>query len=162
MKRQWKLYGPALALALLGFSVLTRKSPDVIPDVRAANLTDHDREVCSLQSLKGPYGVVGHGTIVTQFPGFPPPPVLFAETGMVTFDGAGSFSGKVTVSLSGFIIQPAVSGTYSVEPDCSTSITVNAVGLVIHEDGVIIGRGKEFHVIQTDPGTVRTLFGKRL
>ncbi len=162
MKGQWKVYGPALALALLGFSVLTRKSPDVIPDVHAATLNDHDQEVCSLQSLKGPYAVVGHGTIVTQFPGFPPPPVLFAETGMVTFDGAGSFSGKVSVSLSGFIIQPAVSGTYSVEPDCSTSITVNAVGLVIHEDGVIIGRGKEFHVIQTDPGTVRTLFGKRL
>lgn len=162
MKRQWKLYLSALTFAVLALLVLRTNSPNVIPNVQAAQVNNHDPEACTLQSLKGPYAVVGHGTIVTQFPGFPPPPVLFAETGMVTFDGAGSFSGKVSVSLSGFILQPAVSGTYSVEPDCSTSITVNAVGLVIHEDGVIIGRGKEFHVIQTDPGTARTLFGKRL
>jgi hypothetical protein len=127
-----------------------------------AALDGHEEDTCNLRSMRGTYAVVGHGTIFTQIPGFPPPPVLFAETGTVTFDGAGSFSGAVTVSLNGAIIQPTVSGTYSVGRDCSTSITVSAAGLVIHEEGPIIGRGKEFHVIQTDPGWVRTLVGKKL
>jgi hypothetical protein len=70
----------------------------------------------------------------------------------------------VTASLNGSIVQPEVTGTYSVNADCTISITVSvpSAGLVIHEEGPIIGRGKEFHVIQTDPGWVRTLAAKRL
>ncbi len=52
---------------------------------------------CSNATLKGAYGVLDQGTFVGQFPGFPPPPFPVAISGILTYDGAGHFSGPITL-----------------------------------------------------------------
>ena len=42
-----------------------------------------------------------------------------AAVGSLTFDAAGNIAGKVTASLNGSISNTNLSGTYSVNPDCS-------------------------------------------
>jgi hypothetical protein len=167
MPRQLERYRRAFGFLAFAGSVLLIFAPNaahIIRPAKAATIENQDDErTCTLRSIRGSYAVVGHGTIVSQLPGLPPPPVLFAETGLATFDGVGNLFGRVSASLNGVIIEPTFAGTYSVNADCSTSFTVNtSVGLVVHEDGVIIGQGKEFNVQSTDPGWVRTLVGKKL
>ncbi len=121
-------------------------------------------KVCSLATIRGNYVEFAQGTILVQIPGFPPPPVLFAEVGSLTADGAGNFSGKLTASVNGEIASVTYTGTYTVNPDCTYSDVVSlSSGLVAHDEGPISGGGafQEIHAIQTDPGAVITRTYKR-
>jgi len=116
---------------------------------------------CSSASLKGTYARLGHGTITEQLPGFPPPPLPTAHSGVVAFDGKESLSGSDTISLSGIPgpLSDTFTGTYKVEPDCTTSAVFNTSGgLVLHEAGTITGAGifREVSAIITDAGGVST------
>jgi hypothetical protein len=85
---------------------------------------------CSLKTLSGTYAVFSQGTITGQFPGFPPPPLLWAHSGIVTFDGEGGLSYSEMATLNGTSYPDSGTGTYSVNPDCTVSFVVNAPGLV--------------------------------
>ncbi len=105
---------------------------------------------CSLASLQGAYLLLGDGTM----PPISAPP-LVAQVGILTFDGAGSFSGQETVKVMGAVVPDApFTGTYTVNPDCTASATVHTIIGDIHEEGVITGEGqfKEFRGIVTDAG----------
>jgi hypothetical protein len=112
---------------------------------------------CSLATLKGTYGYIEQGTIVAAFPGFPPPPLLLATSGALTYDGKGHLSGAGTTSLNGLIFPDTFAGTYTVNPDCtySTQFTTS-IGMVLHEAGTITGPGgaREIHSIDADAGMV--------
>lgn len=69
--------------------------------------------VCTLSHAAGNYGFSDSGTIVGIGPR--------AAVGTLAFDAAGSISGKLTASLSGSIGTTSLSGTYSVNSDCSGS-----------------------------------------
>lgn len=105
---------------------------------------------CSLATLKGPYALYGEGTVTTFTP-----PAPIAHSGMVTYDGAGSFFGSDTIMLNGTLIPDTFTGTYTVTGQCMISVEIasTAVG-VVHEVGWIVGQGKatEVHLIVTDPG----------
>jgi hypothetical protein len=115
-------------------------------------------EGCSLATAKGTYALFGQGTVTSQLSGLPPPPFPWADAGgIVTFDGNGSFSGKTTESPNGTILPITVTGTYTVNPDCSGSAEIHtSLGFVLHEAGAITGTGilTEFHTIITDAGAV--------
>jgi len=49
----------------------------------------------------------------------------FASVGIATFNGDGTFSGSDTISLSGNTIPRAFTGTYTVNSDCTGSMTFN-------------------------------------
>jgi len=66
---------------------------------------------CSLARAAGHYGFSDSGTIVGIGPR--------AAVGTLTFDAEGNIAGKVTASLSGSIGTTNLSGTYSVNSDCS-------------------------------------------
>jgi hypothetical protein len=53
-----------------------------------------------------------------------PAAIRFAETGVLTFDGMGSFGGTATMNNGGMICAAIVTGTYSINPDGSGSATV--------------------------------------
>jgi hypothetical protein len=112
---------------------------------------------CSLASLRGSYALFGQGTYTgfpVPTPVFPPPPLLWAHSGIVTFDGKGDFSFSENVSLNGFTGSDSGTGTYSVHRDCSLSFVVNTPELVVHESGTITGEGEfqEVHTVVTDEG----------
>jgi hypothetical protein len=93
----------------------------------------------------------------------PPLPLLllpapFGEVGRQTFDGRGATNGTATLSANGNIQQVTVTGTYTVTPDCTGSMTLNVspLGITAHADFVIDDDGIEIRTIGTDPGEVET------
>jgi hypothetical protein len=118
---------------------------------------------CSLASLNGPYATEGQGTIVGQLPGLPPPPFPFGEVVLDHFNGAGSFFGNASVNLGGVALPVSFTGTYTVNSDCTGTVTVNtSLGLTLHNAMVVIGGGQRFILTQTDPFAVIQRTGVRL
>ena len=113
---------------------------------------------CSNATLTGSYGFKqdgfgthnGHGNAV---------PV--AQVGVVTFDGAGnaSFTTTSVFNSSGGEFFEAIPGTYTVNSDCTGTVTIEDFGL--HFYIVTVGGGKEFFAIQTDIGSTNIVDGKK-
>jgi hypothetical protein len=134
-----------LALTLLG----TKHPGGILGKVYA-------HEGCSLRTLNGSYGGTGTGWIATG-----PPPTLTSNTipiavvALQTFDGAGNFSSSNTTNLGGLVFTSTGSGTYTVNADCTGSVTSNmSNGEVIHFSFVAVDNGRQLQNVSTDPGIV--------
>jgi len=116
---------------------------------------------CSNATLTGRYATRGDGFV----PGGPPPApfVPFATVSMMTFDGYGHLSNDVTTSTNGAINSSVNPGTYTVDADCtgSMTITIPAPPFQLTFNLVIADSGEEFNLIATTPSVV-TVGGKRL
>lgn len=118
-----------------------------------------DEKTCSNETLKGSYGGAISGTrpAPSVFPGGPGVQGQLEQTVGLTlwvFDGKGGFtqsiSGKGTISGPGLDLQ--VSGTYSVNADCTATVTPINAGLPVAEIRmVIVNRGKEFRTFVVSP-----------
>lgn len=109
---------------------------------------------CSLASLKGSYALDRQGTLVTSVLGLPAP-APWGEAAFEHFDGAGGFSGKATVNAGGVVVGGTVTGTYTVNSDCTGTKTVNtSVGVTVHEAIIVTGGGQRMVGTQTDPWAV--------
>jgi hypothetical protein len=103
--------------------------------------------------LSGRYGFTIQGT---QFE--PPPAVLAAFVGVVEFDGQGALRGSDVGSFGGQVVPRTFSGTYTVNPNCTASVTLTVlsgfpVGLTVHLSTVILQFGGNLMFIQTDQGS---------
>ncbi len=87
----------------------------------------------------------------------------------MVLDGAGSLSGSGYRVLAGNVAMSPVSGTYSVQPNCSVSFEITVFrgdGSVVHVDqvfGVIIESGLKVRgalVSTVDPATLTVQFEK--
>lgn len=150
----------ATLAALMGFVPIVKKSIPALPVVHAQD----GNSGCSLASLNGRYAIEGQGTVVAQLPGFPAPPAPQGEVAIATLNGAGSFFGSATLNIGGLVLHSvAFTGTYTVNPDCSGTATVNtALGLTLHNAIVVIGGGQLFIETETDPFQVIQRRGQRL
>ncbi len=111
-------------------------------------------EPCSNASLSGSFGFTATGTVLAVGP--------VAQVGRQTFDGEGNTAGTGTISANGNIFRGTFTGTYTVNPDCTGSLTFEESVLgVVHADVVIVDDGREFRAIQTDPGVVLTVVEKK-
>jgi hypothetical protein len=129
----------------------------------AAPLREEDPFACSNETLAGTYGLSISGTRpAPPTPGGTYVPGTIEQligVGTRTFDGAGNFT-QITNekgSLSGipFPNRP-VQGSYSVNPDCSGTLTLNIPGLpfsVVY-DIVVVNHGREFQSIVASPQAV--------
>jgi hypothetical protein len=120
-----------------------------------------DKE-CSNATLKGTFVHTATGFVTS--PGSMASP--FAAVSTITYDGNGAFTETGVLSLNGNIVpaqtDPAVAqtvtgpGTYTVNPDCTGTYTVQipSLGLTAHGFFVIADGGNEFQLIETDPGTI--------
>ena len=137
---------------LLGAVVLFGNWP-----VSTAQAQGHKTQArtCSLQSLKGTYGVLINGTIADVGP--------FTSVGVATFDGNGSITGYEQASLNGSPGLFTFAGTYGVDTDCTGSITAtfNPGDFEGHFFFVILEKSKEVMVVQKDQGTIITWTLKR-
>ncbi len=120
-------------------------------------LKKQPHKACSNVHLRGAYGFMASGTIVSVGP--------VSGVGLMIMDENGNVTGSQTKSLNGHITQESFSGTYKVQPDCTGSATFvfQPDGSTSNFDFVIVGENSSaLRAIQTDPHTVVTTLAKRL
>jgi len=118
---------------------------------------------CSVASLKGTYGWQGEGTILAQLDSLPPPPAVFGQVGIATFDGKGNFSASSTQNFGGAAVPATETGTYEVNSDCTAAWTVQtSLGLVVHDAVVVTDSGQGFITTETDSFAVVNRRGQKL
>ena len=144
MKRAIPITTLGIALAILF----------LLGTVPSAEAQDHQ---CSNASLVGSFGFTGTGTV------FNPSVSLFAQVGRQTFDGKGNTDATANTSINGASFPVTIKGTYTVNPDCTGSLTlhVSPVDITVHADLVMVSDGAEFRAIVTDPGSVVTFVAKK-
>jgi hypothetical protein len=118
-----------------------------------------DNKGCSDATLNGTFTYTNTGFITA-------PPALagpFAGVGTQTFDGKGATTATAMVSQNGNIIPVTIKGAYSVNPDCTGTLTVqiSPVGLTSHAFFVIDDNRAGLRAINTDPGTVVTTIARK-
>ena len=108
---------------------------------------------CTLKSVKGDFGATFTGAITAG-----PLAGPYAAVSRIVCDGKGGCHGEGTQSLNGLIVPLVDLGaTYTVNPECTGSITVDlGGGQTIHFNFIIVDGGKELRSIQTDPNTAIT------
>jgi hypothetical protein len=109
---------------------------------------------CNLRDVQGSYGYTVNGTNVGAG--------LVAAVGLVTADGEGHLTASDTVSANGLILRRSITGSYTVNPNCTgAALFTDNFGQTTHLDFVIVARGSDFQFIQTDPATVTTGLARR-
>jgi hypothetical protein len=112
---------------------------------------------CSNATLWGRFGYTSIGTLLDSYV---PPPFAgpFGEVGRQTFDGKGHTDATATTSSNGNIAKVTIEGTYTVNPDCTGSMTLNVSPFdsTVHADFVIGDDGAELRAIGSDSGVVES------
>ncbi len=102
---------------------------------------------CTTQTINGLYGYAITGwTFDSSGNGWG-----YAESGKVLADGLGGLSSVATASQQGAIASGTGSGTYSVNEDCTGTVTFSNGA---HLNFTLVGSGREVDFIQTDNDTV--------
>jgi len=119
----------------------------------------HAQGGCSVATLTGNYGIVltGAGAPGHSVKGkntFP-----YAAVGVITFDGTGNFSQTYTIVFNGVASAASDVGTYTVNSDCSGTLTDTTIN--IHANLSIVGGGSEVFGIITDRGFTDTFDVKK-
>jgi hypothetical protein len=114
---------------------------------------DSSQEACSPATLRGAYGFYtpsGFSRVEEKKARFVPE----IAAGLVTFDGAGRFTGKATDVTNGDLapetppFQFVLEGTYTLDSDCTGLLTESNSGT--HLEIVVVSNGKEINAIQAD------------
>jgi hypothetical protein len=135
----------ATALVILG-AFLTKR-----PGIQAHDSVQNAPAACTLATITGEYGAVSSGTYLTVGPE--------SAVGVVTFNGTGSLEYNFTVNVNGTVSTASFSGTYTLNPNCSGTLT--------YSDGetfaaVVVNKGMEIDLISTNAGSVQTGTAKKL
>jgi len=105
---------------------------------------------CNLETLKGRYVFTGRGFIEAVQPGIPR-----VHYGFFEFDGAGKLTGKQSSSRGGKIGRENLQGTYTMEADCTGTITLGGiVGAATHWDVYLTEDRKRGHMMRMDEGNM--------
>ncbi len=116
---------------------------------------------CSNSTIRGSYAYTIHGQV------FLPngPTLLINGLARTTFDGEGNLTELDAISANGNVAPGWVSntGTYSVNPDCTGTITVtNGNQPQIHGQMIVAQSGNTIHEMLIDPGFATTADGERI
>jgi hypothetical protein len=112
---------------------------------------------CSLSGVAGTYGYTTSGSIPTG---------AVAGVGHITLDSSGNATGAQTVSFNGVIVPEALSGTYSVNADCTGTATINVYhgGVLARTSNLNVvwdSNQRELRAIFLTAGTVLTVNGRK-
>lgn len=128
--------------------------------VTSSSLTAH-AGVCSDSTVRGTYAFTLHGTI------FLPDGSTLLIDGIAkqTYDGDGNMTQVDAVATNG-VLTPgwrSGTGTYSVNSDCTGTLTIMIPGLSdLHVQFIVAQSGNTIHQVVTDPGVATTGDGERL
>jgi hypothetical protein len=115
---------------------------------------------CSNVTLKGTFAYTSTG-VITAPPDLAGP---VAEVGTQTFDGQGGTTATAMLSSNGTILPLAITGTYTVNDDCTGTFTLQVVSpfqATINVFFVIDDSGSGFQAMETNDGFVITRVGRR-
>jgi hypothetical protein len=117
-----------------------------------------DNKGCSNGTLKGTFAYTATGSIVAA----PAPVGPYAEVGTQTFDGKGGITVAGMLSANGNVAPLTNTGTYTVNPDCTGTFTVQlAPGIASHFYFALAASGDVFQALCLDPIAVITRIGRR-
>jgi hypothetical protein len=105
---------------------------------------------CTDSTIKGDYAFTIHGQILT-----PNGPLLVAGIAKTTFDGDGNLTQVDAVAVNGSIAEVwrHGTGTYTLNPDCSGTMTlINDGQAPLHLAILVSQSGNIIHTVVTDPG----------
>jgi hypothetical protein len=116
---------------------------------------------CSNSTIQGNYAYTIHGQV------FLPDGSTLLIDGLArtTFDGKGNLTELDAIAANGNMAPGWVpnTGTYSVNPDCTGTITVtNGNQPLVHLQMVVAQSGNTIHAMTIDPGFATTAEGERL
>ena len=77
--------------------------------------------------------------------------IPFNTVELISFNGAGMFTGNQIVFGDGVATPHSISGTYTVETDGRGTMTWTTNGIPKHRDFVIVNGGAELQFLQSDP-----------
>jgi hypothetical protein len=136
--------------------------PSNLSSVKASTAPGMERESsCSMQNVAGSYGYTSSGTIINPAVG------PFAAVGKIVFNPSGTFNGAQTTSIAGNFFDETISGTFSVNSDCTATAAVNVY------DGSVLARTTNLKIVFDDDrkgaraiflttGTVITVSARRI
>jgi hypothetical protein len=78
---------------------------------------------CTAATLKGNYVYAQDGFNIAGDAAAQRTP--FAQIGREIFDGKGNMTGTASASLNGTVVRSTYAGTYVVNPNCSSTVTIN-------------------------------------
>lgn len=100
---------------------------------------------CSTKTLNGTYGYSFSGTA---------PFGAFTSVGIQRFDGSGHFTSTETDAAAGQILRSIpLTGTYTVNADCTGSMVAQGPGFTVTADFVIVNNGASLYSIVTEADT---------
>ena len=138
-------FAGALATCVLAAALVmgTRKAPVVHAQTTA----------CDATSLTGAYGYSLAGSVYDNQGYW----YVLGAAGRLVSDGSGSFTGADTFSFDGSIVKRQYTGTYTMNADCTGSMTLTpSSGAASHFDFVTVNNNKEVNVVQTDTDWILT------
>ena len=113
---------------------------------------------CSLATLRGTYIYAYDGFNVENGQRFP-----FAFAGQEVYYGDGTMTGVHSASTNGTITRDIpYTGTYTVNRDCTGTLTTTEELGTFHYDQFVGPKGNEFSWVATDPGVVASGFERRV
>ena len=140
-------------------NLMTAVLPIALVCMCALQARSQDDEGCSNESLNGSYGFQINGSI--------PGTLAIAGIARVVFDGQGNFTqiGSSQINIIGHppvvsVDQPGT-GTYTVNPDCTGTETLNIGGQLHHSNFVLVNHGRKVFDTSVDPGVVLTGIGEK-
>lgn len=108
---------------------------------------------CSNANIKGNYGYAGTNTDTSGN--------LAASLGHITANGKGTFTGTQTQSVAGTVSTTTVTGTYTVNADCTGSGTITRKGKnASNYDLTVLSGGKRIQTVDTDSGVIGTSYAE--
>jgi hypothetical protein len=106
------------------------------------------QDTCTKASIAGRYGFTISGAVVNSDGSF----YSVAESGTVTADGNGKLTGTDTNSQGGQIQSQTFTGTYTVNSDCTGTVSTADSAGPSHFNIVIVDNGQEILFIESDAG----------
>jgi hypothetical protein len=122
------------------------------PAVQARAAYESTTTGCTLATIKGNYGSLVIGMS----------PVVFTQTGIFTPNGAGTFVYTYTSQYDGKIYSATDTGTYTLESNCSGTMTLNDGGNTYTYTSVVVTNGNEIDLMSTTIPSVLTWVSKRI
>ncbi len=148
-----------ICLTALGACALTSSLQAAEPDYGH----EHDRYVCTLETLRGDYGFTITGIRPT---GPNTPQVAVVGTALTTFHGDGTLDQHDNLNVN----SPAVplnpdrygSGSYTLDADCHGTMTLTAGGMTLALAIVVVDHGREIRTAVMTSNVLVTSNGRKI
>ncbi len=150
-----------LAITLLGSAFTRPTSLNLVPTAQAQEpafkqeSNERGHKNCSPRTMRGTHGYSYNGTVMGK-------PI--AAAGPITFDGYGALHATYNVNLGGTSFKGQFTGIYTVNDDCTGTVTLflPVLGLSTNGSFVITQSGQETYFTGTDSGVAITGATKKL